>query len=126
MDMLCYFNYKTGKVIALVPEDHRDGMEEEWYIDDLNEVTNNESDYILLQKPHSSESFEIMANFVETVKDPSLRSSLSKALQRSRLFRNFKDIIDDSGAYRDAWFKFRDKAMENWLLDELASSWPEA
>jgi hypothetical protein len=37
-----------------------------------------------------------------------------------------KDIIDDSGPYRDAWFKFRDKAMEDWLLDELESNWPEA
>jgi hypothetical protein len=60
-----------------------------------------------------------MADFVETVDNEKLRESLIQALDRPKPFRNFKFTIDNSGPYRDKWFKFKDKKLIEWVESQL-------
>jgi hypothetical protein len=55
--------------------------------------------------------WEIMRDFAHSQSDERLAERLLRAIQGKGAFRYFKDVLLDEGI-RDAWFAFRDKAME--------------
>jgi len=60
---------------------------EESYAVELEELENNFSDYIEIERPNSSNSFEIMANFTDQIDDNNkLKDELTKALNNKKPF----------------------------------------
>ncbi|MEP7357783.1 MAG: UPF0158 family protein [Anaerolineales bacterium] len=70
----------------------------------------------------STEGFQDMEAFIETVPAQRLRGSLERAIGGRRPFRAFKDVLAGDPPERERWFKFkqallRERALE-WLAEE--------
>jgi hypothetical protein len=106
--MKVYVHIETDEIKTIIDLDqHYDADTEAWE-EDIKEVEENYDKYFQFEKMDSKESFQMMEDFVETVKDLELRNKLELGLSLSKPFRNFKDIIDDEDEYRKKWFVFRD------------------
>ncbi|WP_044206791.1 UPF0158 family protein [Flammeovirga sp. OC4] len=117
--MQCYFHFKTGELISIPDmEDFYDGDFEDWE-DDIKKVEENEDDYYLFKKKGSRDSYRDMEAFVETVDDAKLQDELVEALNKKGPFRNFKWVIDNSGEYRNKWFKFQEQQRVEYVREEV-------
>ena len=65
------------------------------------------SRYIPVPPARSSEGYEDMAHFTETVHDELVQSGLIQALQGKKPFRRFKDTLLDFSKERERWFQFK-------------------
>ena len=120
-NMRSFINVDTLEVDLHSGEDH-------FFFEDVEDTTReaieNPDKFLAIETLSSSESFNIMEAFIETVKDKGLQRNLIRALERKKPFANFKYIIDNS-SIRQTWFQFRDNAYLNiakeWV-DENASN----
>ncbi len=75
--------------------------------------------YFEFNPPDSNEGFRIMEAFAERLKgDEKLQNQLFRALNNRKPFANFKDIIDNSD-YRQNWFDFKFRWLENSVAIQL-------
>jgi hypothetical protein len=117
--MRCFI-HSNSKEVKFIPDyDKHPDMDSDVFDADTKEIENNFGDYIEIKGMDSHESFRVMADFVETVDNEKLREKLIQALDRSKPFRNFKFTIDNSGPYRDKWFKFKDKKLIEWVESQM-------
>ncbi|HZL10278.1 MAG TPA: UPF0158 family protein [Prolixibacteraceae bacterium] len=66
----------------------------------------------------SYESFKIMETYVELLDDRRLQNKLIHALNHHKPFLHFKGIIDNS-SYRQNWFDFKKRYLENHVKELL-------
>ena len=117
-----FWHRQTGKLIFFPDFDNNPFAESEFYEEELEEINNNFSDYVEIEKPQSSDSFRIMVKFAEQLDDKNeLKYELIKALNRKKPFREFKFIIDNSGIYRQQWFDFKNEQLIQWVVDKFNS-----
>ncbi len=116
--MKCYINKETG-IIKFTPDFDSGYVDEELWEDDINELEENWDKYVAIDKMESHESFEMMADFAESVDNMALRNSLINALNRKHPFRNFKWVVDNSGPYRQKWFDFKNQKLIEWVKGQL-------
>lgn len=119
--MRCYYNKKTGEIKNVLDFDKNPDADTELWEDELVEIENHYDDYIEFEGMESHESFEIMEDFADRIDDLGLKSELFGALSRKHPFRNFKDIIDNSGPYRQDWFDFKSQRYIEWVKDIIAT-----
>jgi hypothetical protein len=121
--MRCYVDKETGAIQTTPDFDN-------WYTDDelwtnvLNELEKNWDKYVEIERMESHDSFDLMADFAESVDSRELRDSLINALNKKHPFRNFKWVVDNSGKYRQKWFDFKNQRLIEWVekkLDEINS-----
>jgi len=74
---------------------------------------------IVFEPLESYDSFQIMKDFVSTVPEY-LQNKLTDALNRSRPFAKFKNIIDNS-EFRFDWFEFRHKRVKQIVFDNISN-----
>lgn len=117
--MRCFYNKQTGEVKTIPNFDSLFGADQELWEEDLTELDENRIDYIEFEDMSSRESFQIMMDFAESVEDVQLRDRLIDSLNRSKPFKNFKWIIDNSGDYREKWFEFKSKRYIEWVKDKI-------
>lgn len=86
--------------------------------EDLNLKYQSWEKCIEIEPPASNDSFKIMELFAEKVPDANLRGKLIDVLNRRRPFANFKHLIDNSD-YRQEWFDFRQKRLEQYVYEIL-------
>ena len=120
-DLMCgykvFINLENGKIKSLIDADGID-LDMEIWGKDFDEIDYEWSDYIVIEKMKSGESFQMMADFIEEVSDEALKRRLIKALNRKKPFANFKNEIDSSSS-RQSWFGFRDKRYIEYVKQEL-------
>jgi hypothetical protein len=117
--MRCFFNIKTGEVkTVLNPDDCYDDVDGFW-AKELEEIENDGDNYYEFFSPESRDSFNIMAEFTSSVKDPSLQSKLAASLRGPKPFRNFKAMVDQAGKYRDEWFAFKNRWYIEWVKAQI-------
>jgi hypothetical protein len=92
--------------------------------DSAKEALNNPKKFLQLEPTSSRESFIVMEDFVQTVKDRRLQKRLIQAIENRKPFANFKRIIDDSSE-RQNWFDFRDEAYAAIAKDWLEENAPQ-
>ena len=116
----CFIHKKTGKFIFL-PDFEGSGYDgEEFFEEEMEELENNFTDYIEIDRPRSHDSFQIMADFTEQLQDRNpLKNKLIDALNKRKPFREFMFLIDNSGPYRKAWFAFKNAQLNQWVMDKL-------
>lgn len=116
----CYFNLKTEEIIAI--PNFNEFWEEAEFRDafsiEIDKVNKNKAEYIKMEVLESFESFKIMERFVSQITDKLLQSDLETILYRKKPFQNFKNRIDHSN-YRQAWFDFKQKELENIVETQL-------
>ncbi len=113
--MTNYLDLETGKVLMVSEMDP-----------DCSEVSEEELDehperYLDVETQHSGEAYEWMAEFAESVDDRELFNRLDRALNRSKPFRRFKDVLADYPKQLEEWFAFEDqmikRTIEEWVSD---------
>jgi hypothetical protein len=114
----CYVNKETGKIIY-TPDFDSGYSDEELWAEDMNELEENWDSYFAIEKMESHESFEIMADFAESVDNRELRDNLIRALDKKHPFRNFKWVVDNSGPYRQKWFDFKKQKLIEWVNNQI-------
>ncbi len=73
-----------------------------------------------IESPDTKFSFQIMEEFIIDIVDNSIiQEKLISALNRNKPFRNFKYVIDNSGKYREMWFKFKHNQYEEWVKEQI-------
>ena len=104
-DSRCYLNVTRMEVIFLT-----DSLFEQ-------EILPEDGDELVFIEPLSSpESFRIMEDFAEGVRDEKQQERLFRMLSRSHPFSRFKDEIYDSGLENE-WFAYRDERMKDFARD---------
>jgi len=116
--MVVYINKETHEVKTVIDTDNYYADTEPWE-EDLKEIEENYDKYLEIEKMDSPESYRVMEDFVETVKNEELKKKLELGLSLSKPFRNFKDIIDDEDEYRNIWFSFRDERYIEFVKEQI-------
>ena len=116
----CHYNIKTNDLIFIPDlEIYHDDELDAW-ADDLKKIKKDKKNFKTIDPPKSSDSFEIMVQFIKTLHDDhELRDTLSQALTQRKPFQEFKFIIDNSGDYRQKWFNFKNQMLVEWVKKEL-------
>ena len=117
--MKCYYNRLTGNIKTIIDFDSWSGADDELWEDDLNEIDEHFGDYFVFENMTSHDSFNLMVDFVEIVVDSRIKTKLINALNKSKPFRNFKHVIDNSGEYRQRWFDFKRSRYIEWVQDQI-------
>ena len=105
--MRCYYNTKTGEIKSIINTENWIGADLEPWEDEIEVIEENWDDFIEFDNLEIHESFEIMEKFAESIDDARLQEKLFHALNKSKPFRNFKWVIDNSGEYREQWFNYK-------------------
>lgn len=117
--MRCSFNLKTGELRTILNFDSWPGADEEPWEEEQKEIEENWSDYYEFEGMSSRDSFNLMADFTETVDNQKLQDRLVNALRKSKPFGNFKWQIDNSGDFRQKWFDFKDMRYIEWVKEQI-------
>lgn len=118
--MKCYYNNKTKEIKTIIDFDSHYGADEELWEDVIKELEENRTDYVEIERMSSRESFLVMVDFTDLVDNSALREKLINSLNRSKPFRNFKWIIDNSGDYRQKWFEFKNQKYIEWVEKKIS------
>ena len=120
--LICFLNPDTLEVEEVPQEliDEPEGFElrHDYALEDYNLKYTKWKRCISIEPPSSSESFRNMEAFAETLNDEKIKTKLLHALSRRRPFANFKSIVDFSD-YRQDWFDFKKKHMEEYVKMHL-------
>ncbi|MBK8875140.1 MAG: hypothetical protein IPN13_15000 [Bacteroidetes bacterium] len=115
-----FWHKMTGELLFVPDLNNIPLSDAEFFEDDLEKLDNNFGDYIEIEKPNSSDSFKIMANFTEQLNDnDKIKNELINALNKKKPFREFKFIIDNHGLYRQQWFDFKNAQLKQWVSDKF-------
>lgn len=119
----CFWHKVIGEIL-FVPDFNNELYAHSGLLEDeLQKLENNFDDYIEIEKPSSSDSFEIMTNFTAQLdENDKLKNRLIKALNNRKPFREFKLIIDNSGAYRQQWFDFKNGQLKQLVRERFKQS----
>jgi hypothetical protein len=116
----CYYNRQTKKFLFTPDFENNFDADEELFEEELEELETNFDEYVEIEKPNSSDSFEIMENFVESLDDKNVfKSKLTNALSKKKPFSEFKFVIDNSGGLRQQWFDFKNEQLNNWVIEKM-------
>jgi len=117
-----FINNRTGEIIELPNPIRRPYAElEEFFAEDIEKVESSWHEITKLECPDSSESFDIMASFIDDLNHSETKEQLSYAISKSKPFRNFNHIIHNSDK-REDWFEHKRLKLENRvakLLDRM-------
>ena len=115
--MKVYINKKAFEIKRIL--DYDDMIDDTgFWEEELEKIETEWTDYAVISKMESRESFQIMEDFVDEVENPRLKEDLIKILNRKSPFANFKYEVEGS-AYRQAWFDFRDSKYEEYVKEQL-------
>jgi len=116
--MNCWYHIPTAKVLS-APDRMKHDIEDELWEDTFNEIDEKMHECIAFECLETHEEFRIMQSFAENeVYDKRLQERLFIALDNSKPFRHFKDVIDNSD-FRLAWFDFRTQWYMEYVQTEL-------
>jgi hypothetical protein len=117
--MNCYFNIKSGVIKTIIDFDSWIGADEEPWKKDIKEIEENFEEYIAFDRMNTNQSFELMADFADSLDNENIRRKLVTALNKSKPFRNFKWAIDNSGEYQNQWFEFKKNRYIEFVKEQI-------
>lgn len=82
----------------------------------------NEERFIPLPTWSSTDGFQLMENFVASLRNPIIREQLRSALSSGRgVFRSFKDVLKKRPDIERLWFSFKEKEMKSRVVEWFES-----
>ena len=116
----CYWNKKSNELLFIPDELRHPDMEIEHWEDDLKKLKKNRKDFKEIPPLEPRDSLKMMREFIGTLSDSnSLKETLLDAMNKSKAFREFKFVIDNSGDYRQKWFDFKNQKLEEWVRERF-------
>ena len=122
-----YINRNTGELITVTdemfslaedPDEEEDAPEwEKELLPKVREVAASE-DFIPLPSKSDIHEWSIMERFARSVADGDVRDELEAALHGRGAFGRFKEALHRR-AIADAWYRYRDAALEEIAIDFL-------
>ncbi|MEW6173029.1 MAG: UPF0158 family protein [Bacillota bacterium] len=85
----------------------------------VQEIQEGSDRYELVPRVSSSEVYELMVEFTETVSDLRLREKLAVALDGRGAFSRFKRVLGDYPEERERWFDWKLAKMSDWIREWL-------
>jgi hypothetical protein len=119
MGMKVFVHLETKDIKSLPDFDNDIVLDEEIWEDAIKEIEEDIDNYLQFDPLSSRESFSIMGEFAGNVKDEELRDKLFQSLNMSKPFKHFKEIIDNSGDFRDEWFAYRESKYIEFIKEQL-------
>jgi Uncharacterised protein family (UPF0158) len=114
-----YLDLESGDVLRFSADP---GLNEDLEREFGEAMENNPARFRHIEPISSSQSFQVMADFVESLPESKAKEVLSRVLGGSRPFRNFKDALLSFPDVREQWFRYHDGALKefvlSWLRDE--------
>ncbi len=117
--MKVYINRKTYEIKTIFDWEDSFGDTEEWE-EEQEAIEKEWTNFAVITKMESRESYRVMENFVKEILDKDLQQNLARALERKRPFAHFKQVVEFS-AYRKNWFDFRFSATKDYVKKQLES-----
>ena len=114
-----FYHKQTGDLIFVPNTDEYFDEDTNAWQDDLDKLDKNPSEYEEIEAMEASDSFRVMADFVEQLTDTNLKGKLITALSRKKPFSNFKFLIDNAGGQRQSWFDFKNKRYIDWVEEQI-------
>lgn len=110
-----YLDLESGEVVSVTRE-----IMDLPEMDEIERRVESEPErYALIPSIDSSEAYEDMMKFIDTVEDCRLAELLRVAISGKGAFRRFKDVLLSYPAERERWFRFhRDlmvRRVEEWF-----------
>lgn len=114
------FIHKTTGQLLFVPDDSNyPDIDFDSWDKELEQLENNFSEYFEIDKWTSNEAFKIMSEFTEQLSENNSQNQLIEALNKSKPFREFKHVIDNSGEFRQQWFDFKNNWQQDFVTKQL-------
>ncbi|RJX17310.1 MAG: hypothetical protein C4570_08330 [Ammonifex sp.] len=85
----------------------------------VQEIQEGSDRYELVPRVYSSEVYDLMVQFAETVSDRQLREKLEIALNGRGAFGRFKRVLGDYPEERERWFDWKLAKMSDWIREWL-------
>ncbi|MCC5928691.1 MAG: hypothetical protein JJU28_05540 [Cyclobacteriaceae bacterium] len=115
-----FIHKETLELIFIPNLDKYPEMEMEAWENEVNRLDENFTDYFEVEGMSSTESFRVMEGFMESLSDKTpLKEKLYHALNNKKPFSGFKFIIDNSGEFRQRWFKYKEESLCAYVIDQL-------
>lgn len=116
----CFVHKQIGELVFIPDTIKNPDMDMEGWIEENEKIENNFFDYFEIEPLGSHDSFRIMEDFAEILDDSNrLKERLYEALNKRKPFRNFKNVIDYSGEYRQKWFDFKNQWLKDWVRKSI-------
>ncbi len=119
LGMCCYVHRQTGQLITVPDADQFSELETQDWQADIHQLETFPEQYWPVPRLSSGDQFRFMEEFVHQLPEEAFQRKLLFILSGPKPFRHFKDAIDRSGPYRQAWFTFRDEQTLAWLKRQL-------
>lgn len=116
----CFIHKVTGEVKTL-PDELNGNMEidEELWQDVIDEIDNDEENFIVIEGMDSRESYMLMEKFIDTLEDKQIAARLSNAINVPKPFHTFRYELNYSDEYLKKWYAFKSQQMIEWVKKHL-------
>ena len=118
----CFIHKVTGEVKTL-PDELNGNMEidEELWQDVIDEIDNDEENFIVIEGMDSRESYMLMEKFIDTLEDKQIIARLTNAINVPKPFHTFRYELNYSDEYLQKWYAFKSQQMIEWVKKHLLS-----
>lgn len=110
-----YLDIVTGEILYISDEWMDTDEIERLY----EQIKSDRKRYLDIPTHSSSEGYQEMQAFAETVKDENLKEKLWIALDGRGAFRRFKDVLLGYPEERQRWFKFKEERLKSEINEWL-------
>lgn len=116
----CFWNMENSDLLFVPDTVKYPEIDTEPWAKEIELLDKHKGDYTEIEPQESSDSFKIMADFVNTLPESNyLKNRLTKALNKKRPFREFKSEMDNSREYRQMWFDFKNQEIQKWVQEKI-------
>ena len=112
--MICYIHKETKEVVSLPDRDQWKEVTDDWD-EAFEEVDNNISDYLVIDKMPSHDAFRVMEHFIPKVNDKNIQDRLSYALHQHKPFQKFKYELGYHDEILQQWYAHKNSSYEDWV-----------
>ena len=120
MKMKCFIHRQTQELVTFPDELLFGYIDEDDWIQETNKVNSNPEAYIEIERMTAFESFQVMEDFANNIKDNWISRQLIEALEGKKPFAHFNHCIHNMpDHYKKAWFSFRQEKMIEFIQQQL-------
>lgn len=114
--------HKDNFSLLMLPDDDMIGFaDREFWEKELEELEENSENYVEIEKWDASYLFRIMKSFAENITgNRILQAKLLDALENSKPFKNFRNILDRYEEHLQEWYSFRALNQREFVKKQLA------
>jgi hypothetical protein len=115
----------TGELIFIPDTGRFPDMDLDVFDEGMDRLEEHGDEFVEIESMRSGDAYRVMADFADQVTNRRLQASLLDALGGRGPFAAFKQVIDNSGAYREQWFDFKNGQYIDWVARQVAA-WQSA